>query len=199
MIKSSLKNNCAVVAPSYDKELKYYTETTAMSAGWMWNIYLQNRIGNGYVFNKDYQTIKDAKQEFIDTCPYNLELDSLRVIEWTGQYSETPYQGNILNVGLSAGFLEPLEAQAIWLIQYQVEMLVRLYDKQKVYNAQWRKVVKHIEKFLELHYTATSKDTSYWKNEVKEIKIKKSPFAIFDEYSYRCLANGYALPYTLEH
>lgn len=199
MIKSSLKNNCAVVAPSYDTELKYYTETTAMSAGWMWNIYLQNRIGNGYVFNKDYQTIEDAKQEFIDTCPYKLELDKLRVIEWTGQYSDTPYQGNILNVGLSAGFLEPLEAQAIWLIQYQVEMLVRLYDKQKIYNAQWRKVVTHIEKFLELHYTATSKNTPYWKNEVKEIKIKKTPFAIFDEYSYRCLAKGYALPYTLEH
>ena len=78
-------------------------------------------------------------------------------------------------------------------------MLVRLYNKQKIYNAQWRKVVTHIEKFLELHYTATSKNTPYWKNEVKEIKIKKTPFAIFDEYSYRCLAKGYALPYTLEH
>jgi len=195
MIKTKLKNNCAIVAPSYDNELKYYTETTAMSNGWMWNIYLQNRIGNGYVFSNKHQTVESAKKEFIEKCPYNLELDKLRVIEWESQYCETPYQGKILNVGLSAGFLEPLEAQAIWLIQYQIEMLVRLVGKQKIYNKQWRNIVKHLEEFLELHYTATSKNTDYWKNEVKEINIKKKPFTIFDEYSFRCLANGYALPY----
>ena len=48
-------------------------------------------------------------------------------------------------------------------------------------------------------YTATSKDTDYWKNEMKEIVIKKKPFTIFDQYSYRSLARGYALPYTVEH
>jgi len=198
-VKTRLKNNCAVVAPSYDKELKYYTETTAMSNGWMWNIYLQNRIGNGYVFSTEHQTVEDAKREFIETCPYNLELDKMRVVHWESKYCLTPYQDNILSIGLSAGFIEPLEAQAIWLIQYQIEMLVRLYGKKDVYNRQWVKVVKHIEDFLALHYEATSKDTSYWQNKVKKIEIKKKPFTIFDEYSFRCLANGYALPYTEQH
>ena len=92
-----------------------------------------------------------------------------------------------------------LEAQAIWLIQYQVEMLVRLVNKPSVYNKQWLNVVKHVEEFLELHYTATSKDTDYWKNEMKEIVIKKKPFTIFDQYSYRSLARGYALPYNEQH
>jgi len=196
MIKTKLKNNCAIVAPSYDNEIKYYTETTAMSNGWMWNIYLQNRIGNGYVFSKDHQSIESAKKEFIQCCPYKLDLDKLRIIEWNSQYCLTPYENNILNIGLSAGFIEPLEAQAIWLIQYQIEMLVKLVGKQKVYNRQWLRIVKHIEDFLHLHYSATSKNTEYWKNEVKEIKITKKPFAIFDEYSFRCLANGYALPHT---
>jgi tryptophan halogenase len=199
MVSTRLKNNCAVVAPSYDKELKYYTETTAMSNGWMWNIYLQNRIGNGYVFSTEHQTVEDAKREFIEKCPYTLELDKMRVLHWESKYCPTPYQDNILNIGLSAGFIEPLEAQAIWLIQYQIEMLVKLYGKQKVYNRQYVKVVKHIEDFLALHYEATSKNTPYWQNQVKEIEIKKKPFTIFDEYSFRCLANGYALPYTLKH
>lgn len=199
MIKTNLKNNCAIVAPSYDKMVKYYTETTALSNGWMWNIYLQNRIGNGYVFSKDHQSVESAKAEFIEKCPHKLELDKLRVIEWESQYCPNPYEGNILNIGLSAGFIEPLEAQAIWLIQYQVEMLVRLVNKPSVYNKQWLNVVKHVEEFLELHYTATSKDTDYWKNEMKEIVIKKKPFTIFDQYSYRSLARGYALPYNEQH
>ena len=199
MVKTNLKNNCAIVAPSYDKMLKYYTETTALSNGWMWNIYLQNRIGNGYVFSKEHQSIESAKAEFIEKCPHQLELAQLRVIEWESQYCENPYEGNILNIGLSAGFIEPLEAQAIWLIQYQIEMLVKLLGKSKVYNKQWLNVVKHIEEFLDLHYTATSKDTSYWKNQVKEVVIKKKPFTIFDQYSYRCLASGYALPCTVQH
>ncbi len=199
MIKTNLKNNCAIVCPSYDKVIKYYTETTALSNGWMWNIYLQNRIGNGYVFSKEHQSVRSAKAEFIEKCPHKLELEQLRVIEWESQYCENPYEGNILNIGLSAGFIEPLEAQAIWLIQYQIEMLVKLVGKQDVYNKAWLNVVKHIEQFLELHYTATSKQSSYWENKVKEVVIKKKPFTIFDQYSYRCLARGYVLPYTESH
>lgn len=198
-IKTRLKNNCAIVAPSYDKELKYYTETTAMSAGWMWNIYLQHRIGNGYVFSSQHQSVDDARKEFIESCPYNLELDKMRVIHWESKYTPEPWKDNILSIGLSAGFLEPLEAQAIWLIQYQIEMLVKLHGRrnaERIYNKQFVNVVKHIEDFLDLHYTATSKDSNYWRNEVKEVKIVEKPFSIFDAYSFRCLAKGYGLNYS---
>lgn len=201
-IKSRLKNNCAIVAPSYDKIVKYYTETTALSAGWMWNIYLQNRIGNGYVFSTSHQSIQDAKSEFINTCPYNLDLEKLRILHWESQYCTNPWENNVINIGLSAGFLEPLEASAIWTIQYAIEMLVKLQFKDnadRIFNKQWTNVIKHIEEFLLLHYDATNKNSQYWKNEINEVKIIRKEFTIFDEYSFKCLANGYALPYSVQY
>ena len=200
-VKTRLKNNRAIVAPSYDRVVKYYTETTAMDAGWMWNIYLQNRIGNGYVFSDSYQSVRDAKREFIEKCPYNLEVEEMRVLDWESKYCPVPWSGKTISIGLSAGFIEPLEATSIWLIQYQIEMLVRLNFKdraQDVFNKRWSTVMKQAEDFLHLHYTAvssTKRSTDYWKqyDEIDRIIISESE-SLFKNYSYRCLANGYDMP-----
>ena len=198
-IKSSIINNKAVVGPSYDNMVKTYTETTALSAGWMWNIFLQNRIGNGYVYSDKFISDGEAKDEFLKACPYTLDIEKIRTISWESKYTSTPWRGNIISVGLSAGFLEPLEAQAIWLIQYQIEMIARLAfkkDSNKIFNRQWCKIVDHIEKFILLHYTASDrKDTPYWQywNDVKSVSVPNTSFEIFGKHSYTQLAKGYNL------
>ena len=204
-VNSVLPNNRAVICPSNEVINKPYTQTTALSAGWMWTIALKTRTSNAYVFSDKHLTDEQAKDEFINSCPYTLDLDKLRFLSWTGGYTTTPWRNNVLNIGLSAGFFEPLESQAIWATQYQVEMLVRLAGdktKQRVYNKQWVTMMKHIERYLLAHYTAnTRRDNDYWKqfDILSNITPSKEKFTIFGEYSYRCLANGYALPYTLEH
>jgi flavin-dependent dehydrogenase len=204
-VNSVLPNNRAVICPSNEVINKPYTQTTALSAGWMWTIALKTRTSNAYVFSDNYITDEQAKEEFINSCPYTLDLDKLRFLSWTGGYTTTPWRDNVLNIGLSAGFFEPLESQAIWATQYQVEMLVRLAGdktKQAVYNKQWVTMMKHIERYLLAHYTAnTRRDNKYWKqfDMLTEVTPSKEKFTIFGEYSYRCLANGYALPYTYQH
>lgn len=202
-VDSVLPNNRAVICPSNQVINKPYTQTTALSAGWMWTIALQNRTSNAYVFSDKHLTDEQAKEEFINSCKYDLDLDKLRFLSWTGGYTTTPRRGNVLNIGLSAGFFEPLESQAIWATQYQVEMLVRLgLDKQTVYNKQWVIMMKHIERYLLAHYTANKRrDNAYWQqfDTLNEVSSGKNKFTIFGEYSYRCLANGYALPYNEQH
>ena len=204
-IDSALPNNSAVVCPSNQIINKPYTQTTALSSGWMWTIALKTRTSNAYVFSDKHITYEKAKEEFIETCPYKLDLDKLRYLSWKGGYTTTPWRDNILNIGLSAGFFEPLESQAIWATQYQIEMLVRLAGdktKQGIYNRQWVTMMKHIERYLLAHYTASSrKDNDYWKqfDDILIVTPSNEKFKIFDEYSYRCLANGYALPYRSAH
>ena len=127
MIKTNLKNNCAIVAPSYDKMLKYFTETTALSNGWMWNIYLQNRIGNGYVFSKDHQSVESAKAEFIEKCPHKLELDKLRVIEWAPKSADLFISTNINDDGgksqrMNDTMMPLLAKRGIWSLDQQIEL-----------------------------------------------------------------------------
>jgi len=201
LVSTKLINNRAIVCPSNTIEHKPYTQTTALSSGWMWTIALQNRIGSGYVFCDKFISDADAKQEFISNCPYKLDIEKMRVIGWTPGYVQQPWSSNIIDVGLSAGFLEPLEAQALWATQYQLEMLVRLGLSEKskrVFNKQWVRIMKHTEKYLLLHYTAsTRRDSRYWNSfdTVDAIQFDNTQFNIFGKYSFKCLANGYALPY----
>lgn len=176
-----------------------YTRTYAMTAGWQWNICLQDRVGVGYVFCDKFVDPEAAKQELINKSPYTVREDSLKLIEYKSQWVNKVWHGNVLAIGLSAGFLEPLESQSIFLIQMQIHMLSRLIGKHnnsKVYNKFWNLMIRHIANYISYHYTLSRRDdTPYWRsfNKVDSIEYTETHSPLFHEYSHQMINEAYAI------
>lgn len=143
-----------------------YTLTRKMNAGWNWEIALQNRRGAGYVYSSMYISDEDAIKEYLILYP-NTDKSKLRIIRYTSEYTETPIYKNCAVVGLSSGFLEPLEATSIYLIQYFIEgtyAIIKDNRNPAVFNKAQLKVMKEICYFILSHYTLSDHDdTDYWR------------------------------------
>jgi 2-polyprenyl-6-methoxyphenol hydroxylase-like FAD-dependent oxidoreductase len=100
-------------------EMRPRTGTKALSAGWMWNIPLYDRMVNGYVYTSEYISPEDAEKELIETIGADRIKDSqLRHMRIkTGHYAR-PYSKNVLALGISAGFIEPMEATLLMIVQF---------------------------------------------------------------------------------
>jgi tryptophan halogenase len=175
-----------------------YTRTYAMDAGWQWNICLQDRIGVGYVFCDNFIDPAEAKQELIKNCPYVIREKSMKLIEYKSQWFNEVWHKNVLGIGLSAGFLEPLESQSIFLIQMQIYMLARLLNKRNnktVYNKFWNLMIRHIANYISYHYTLSRRtDTDYWKafDKVDKVDYTETHSPLFHGYSHEMINEAYS-------
>lgn len=144
-----------------------WTEAHALSAGWKFKIPLQERQGNGYIFDSNYLT-EDAAMEEIN----NVELagkKNIKTIKFTAGYLKETWKGNCFAIGLTGSFFEPLEATSIATSVQQSFMLATNfigYDQIVIdrYNEQFTKLVKNIRDFLILHYRTKRTDTQFWKD-----------------------------------
>ncbi len=163
--------NRAVAVPSKSTEpLLPYTKATAHDAGWQWRIPLQHRTGNGHVFCDNF-TDEDAA---IETLMSNLDAEPIADVKklyFTTGRREEFWHKNCVSIGLSSGFLEPLESTSIHLIQSNVSRLIELFpDKgfNKANIAEYNRIVSKeyelVRDFLILHYHRTDRDdTEFWR------------------------------------
>lgn len=148
-----------------------YTESTAHEFGWQWNIPLQNRTGNGIVYCDQF----GSDQQALDTLLQNIKgepLNDPRVIGFTTGKREKFWQGNCLALGLSSGFMEPLESTSIHLMMKgAIRFAEMLPDKRcdaataREYNRLMDIEYHSIRDFIVLHYCTTSRtDSEFWRH-----------------------------------
>ena len=167
-----LPSDRALAVPSKPSPhgLSPYTKGIAHSVGWQWRIPLQNRIGNGHVFSSAFSSDEDAERRLLDTIDTEA-LDAPRLIKFQTGRRKRLWVGNVVAVGLSAGFLEPLESTSIHLVQSGLEQLLDLFPSRRMdpalrerYNDQVEREWCQVRDFIIAHYKANQRDDSdFWK------------------------------------
>jgi tryptophan halogenase len=157
-----------------------YTSAIAMSAGWRWRIPLQHRTGNGYVHSSAFISEEDAARALVEAVEGKPIADP-RFLRFRAGRREHSWVGNCIAVGLSSGFLEPLESTSIYLIQAAITALVELFPDQPISNSdrdEFNRLIEleydRIRDFLILHYHATERSDSPFWDYVRTMEIPDS-------------------------
>ncbi|KGK00160.1 tryptophan halogenase family protein [Thalassotalea sp. ND16A] len=163
-------NSAAVMQTEKMSILAPYTESTAHENGWRWRIPLQNRTGNGFVFSQDFCSDQQAIDLLTSTVTEK-PINDPKIMRFTTGKSKRFWYKNCLSVGLSSGFLEPLESTGIHLIMKGILNFVQMLPDhnladvtQNEYNRLMDAEYDSIRDFIVLHYCVSKRnDSAFWK------------------------------------
>ncbi|MGA9658891.1 MAG: tryptophan halogenase family protein [Asticcacaulis sp.] len=175
-----------------------YTRATAKKAGWQWRIPLQSRTGNGHVYCSEFMSDDEALDNL------NSDLDGAPISEpnflrFKAGIRKKPWNKNVVAIGLSSGFLEPLESTSIHLIQTAFARLMENFPDKcfnqadiDFYNRRTVLEYEQVRDFIILHYCATERDDSPFWNYCRTMELPQTladRIAIFKENG-RLYRNG---------
>ena len=167
--KKYLPMNHALAFPTNDiTDLKPYTLSRALSSGWNWRISTQGRYGNGYVFDDNFIDATKAHDEVQSF--YTEEVKVAKDIKFEAGRVDKLWINNCISIGLSASFVEPLEASSIGNSILQsfglCDMLEEWFIDRSIaedYNVKFVACFDNIVDFVQLHYMTKRNDTEFWK------------------------------------
>ena len=177
-----------------------FTRVNARDAGWQWRIPLLTRTGNGYVFSSRFVSDQDAQDAFIEDVEGDL-LTEPRKLNFTPGRRTKSWEKNCIALGLSSGFLEPLESTSIALIETGIQRIKSLFPDRRFqqgcideFNEDTALEYERVRDFIILHYKATARDdTAFWR-ECAGMEVPETLRRKIDLYETR----GYFVRYRWE-
>ncbi len=156
-----------------------FTTAQKMSAGWMWRIPTSERMGNGYAYSSKHISYEDAVKEVTEKLGFEPKVGKTFKFE-AGHYNKT-FHKNVVLIGLSSHFFEPLEATAIGVGLQQAKLLVKYINSttpeaQQGYNAKIQQMFEQMFMFIRLHYVNCEVTSPFWqdvKNSVLPVNLQK--------------------------
>jgi len=185
----NLFNDSAVAIPTdIETEIPAETLSTALSNGWAWKIPLTNRFGNGYVFSSKYCSPDEAETELrshLNILESDVEARHLKMK--VGRVQET-WAKNCVAVGLSQGFIEPLEATALQFVYSTIEQFSQALEEgnfsgknRDQFNARMNANFEGVRDYIVLHYKTNSRsDSQYWIDNRENQKISDNLRAMIE-------------------
>jgi len=164
------------------QELEGFTNCTAIQNGWCWNIPLWSRLGAGYVYSDRYVSDKQALEEFknyltsekmqVTRTPEEVDQLEFKNISIKSGIHTRTFVKNVVAIGLSAGFIEPLESNGLFSVHEFLFKLTDILQRQEInqfdrdmYNISIRDMFDDFAKFVSLHYALSHRDdTEYWRD-----------------------------------
>ncbi len=183
---------CRVGYDDPNAAIESYTLATAHEAGWTWDIGLAGIRGIGCVYSSDHIDDDRAAAILRDYVGDRFDESSTRFIAFEAGYREKQWIGNCVSVGLAAGFLEPLEATGLVLIEAAVGMLAELFPHHGPASAPARRFnqlmtarFENIVKFLKLHYCLSQREERFWRENTDPATIQEELQELLEQWRYR--------------
>ncbi|KZN44012.1 tryptophan halogenase family protein [Pseudoalteromonas luteoviolacea] len=189
--ENNLFNDSAVVlATEQGNVIASETTSVARKFGWSWHIPLTNRIGNGYVYSSKYCGKDQAETELRAALGLlDSDVEARHLNMKVGQVKEH-WHKNCVAIGLSQGFIEPLEATALHIVQETVQSFIECYQEQNFsckgqdkHNQMMSQRYQAIRDYIVAHYRVNSRtDTAYWRDNANNNQLSKSLFDVLNTW-----------------
>lgn len=162
--------------------IRSYTTATALKAGWVWEIPLYSRSGNGYVYSSQFTSDDEAHKEMMQHFGKRADNMTTRPIKFQSRRHERSWIKNCVAIGLSSSFLEPLESSTIYFIYAALYQLIKCFPQKNIdpvlrdkYNKKVNYMVDDNKDFIVMHFkTAQREDTPFWKANKYDTPIPES-------------------------
>jgi len=170
--RSSLFNDRAVVGgwQRTDESIKPYTTAETMAAGWCWQIEHETRINRGYVYSSDFASDEEADRDFRQLNP---KVEATRIVKFRAGRFQRGWIKNVVAIGNSSGFVEPLEATSLGVIAVQCRSMAETIvecdglvhsSAVALYNQGNARTWDAVRRFLAIHFKFNDRlDTPYWR------------------------------------
>lgn len=192
-----LFTNAAVTfrANFQDDEVPPYTLATARDYGWTWDVPLRNDRGIGYVYHSQFKNQDDIYKELLTLYPGEaVRAGQFSNVNFIPGRLEKTWKKNVVAIGLSGSFLEPLESTSIGLIEYQLYLLTKYFPFKgenpvfrEKYNQNFSKTFDQVKDFIALHFLLSERnDSSFWQ-EVQRRKLDHPAMEVLNNLEERFL------------
>ncbi len=158
------------VACQHNGPLLPYTRSTAKSAGWQWRIPTQRRTGNGHIYCSEFMSEDEATSVLLDGLDGEV-IGTPRLIRFATGHRRKFWEKNCIAIGLSAGFLEPLESTSLYLIRQGISRFIALFPGASLpnimrdeYNRWMQKDFEQVRDLLVFHYYANGREEAFWRH-----------------------------------